>query len=130
MKNLLVFFVSVSLFIGCKPSFDQAKAIKQVNLYMAELKKGNAEALAPFYGGSEAQENAEKVKTHEQLFREFGKPVSVDLKESKMMQEGEETALFAELELKLASITLTEALYLQKDEGNYVITKVVIRKSE
>ena len=97
---------------------------------MAELKKGNVEGLSPFFGGSEAQENAEKVKSHEQLFREFGKPVSVDLKETKMIEEGEEAALLAELELKLASITLTEALYLQKDEGKYVIAKVVIRKSE
>lgn len=130
MKNLLLFIFSISLFMGCRPSFDQAKAKEQVNLYITELKNGNAESLAPFFGGSEAQENAEKVKNHEQLFREFGKPVSVDLIESKMMEEGEEAALFVELELKLASITLTEALYLQKDEGKYVITKVVIRKLE
>jgi hypothetical protein len=130
MKNLLSIIFSVTLLIGCKSSFDQAKAKEQVNLYMAELKKGNAEGLAPFFGGSEAQENAEKVKSHEQLFREFGKPVSVDLKETKMIEEGEEASLLAELELKLASITLTEALYLQKDEGKYVIAKVVIRKSE
>lgn len=130
MKNLLALFFSLCLISGCKPSFDQEKAKEQVNLYMAELKKGNAETLAPFYGGSEAQENAEKVKNHQQLFREFGTPVSVELKQGKMLEEGEETAFLAELELKLASITLTEALYLQKDEGKYVITKVVIRKSE